>query len=709
MLAACVLQAALEVAGLVLGPGGKPLPGARVTAGGHWALADTKGRFRVQVDPGVVAVTITAPGMEPQSREIPAVGSLAVLLEPEVKGAVVEVVEGSGYSTEGSASALSRQEIYLTPGAAADVFQGVKALPGVSNASEGAELHVRGGDPSEVGIYLNGGRLAHPYHHPTTQGGIFSSVDTALVTAVTFIPGGFSARYGDALSAILDLSTESASRVPAGVALVNLASQGLALDQPLGGGLLRGSYRHSDPSLLNKWYSMASTFEESPLSQDLHLSYQHGTGENGRLTTTALLSRDHLGVDLRIQNLASVYFNRSDTQFLGATWTQTLGAGTVVNLAASHTRFGSIWSFGRWGMDQTERSTSARAEAVVQASPNLAFEGGADLDRAALDPRGQVPYDLADWGPGAVARPFAYGLAGTRAGAYLTGRYRLSDRWGVSLGGRTDRYGLLTEGTQDLRATVSFKAGPKVTLLAAGGTFHQMPPLAKLDPHQGNPALRAFRATHALVSADARNDEGAIPWQARLELYRKDYGDLAVKDPLLRYVSTGHGYAQGVDLLVKARAGAWKGHLGYGYMDTRRKEDTQPVLGPVAASVPNSLTAVLAWVPKPGWEGSASYRLASGAPVTPVLGGIPDGSGGYAPVQGAPFGDRLPVYRRMDLRATRIFPLKGAQAVTFLEIMNLLDHHNGASYSYSADFSQRRLEESTFSRRILVAGFSLSW
>jgi hypothetical protein len=50
-----------------------------------------------------------------------------------------------------------------------------------------------------------------------------------------------------------------------------------------------------------------------------------------------------------------------------------------------------------------------------------------------------------------------------------------------------------------------------------------------------------------------------------------------------------------------------------------------------------------------------------------------------------------------------------AQAVTFLEIMNLLDHHNGASFSYSADFSQRRLEESTFSRRILVAGFSLSW
>jgi hypothetical protein len=279
----------------------------------------------------------------------------------------------------------------------------------------------------------------------------------------------------------------------------------------------------------------------------------------------------------------------------------------------------------------------------------------------------------------------------------------------VSLGGRSDRYGLLDQGTRDLRATVSFKAGPRLTFLAAGGTFHQMPPLTQLDPHQGNPALRATRATHALVSADARGDDGPIPWQARLELYRKDYGDLAVRDPLLRYVSTGHGYAQGVDLLLRARAGAWKGHLGYGYMDTRRKEDTQPVLGPVATSVPHSLTAVLNWAPKAGWEGSASYRLASGAPVTPVLGGIPDGNGSYAPIQGTPFGDRLPVYRRMDLRVTHIFRFKETQAAAFLEIMNLLDHHNAAAFSYSADFSQRRLEESTFSRRILVGGLSLSW
>jgi hypothetical protein len=69
----------------------------------------------------------------------------------------------------------------------------------------------------------------------------------------------------------------------------------------------------------------------------------------------------------------------------------------------------------------------------------------------------------------------------------------------------------------------------------------------------------------------------------------------------------------------------------------------------------------------------------------------------------------LPVYHRVDVRLTRLFSRWGGRWVTFGEVMNLLDRHNAASYSYSPDFSVRRVDESYFSRRILVAGVSLSW
>lgn len=709
MFAACMLQAALELTGVVLGPGGKPLPGAQVAVGNQVAHTDAKGRFRLQVVAGAETATITAPGLEPQTREIAPGTRLLVLLEPEVKGAVVEVVEGSAYGTEGAHSAISRLEIYLTPGAAADVFQGVKALPGVSNASEGAELFVRGGDPSEVGIYLNGGHLGHPYHHPSTQGGIFSSVDTALISTISFIPGGFSAKYGDALSAVLELSTESPSRVAARGILVDLAGQGLMVDQPVAGGLLRGSYRYANPVLLDKWYGLASTFEESPVSHDLHLTYQKTVGETGRLSTTVLLSRDHLGVEHRIQNLAATYRNQSATRFLSAGWTQALGSLAVLNLVASHSRFASTWTFDRWGMDQTEQETFARAECVLQATPRLGLEGGVDSTRQSLDPRGQVPFDPADWGAAAAVRSFAYGLAGVRTGGYLTGRFLLSAKWGLSLGGRSDHYGLLGETTRDLRATLAYQAGPNLTLLAAGGSFHQLPALNQLDPHQGNPGLRALRANHALLALDARDAQAWLPWQLRLEVYRKDYGNLAVRAPGVRFASTGQGYAQGVDLLLKVRQGDWRGQLGYGFLDSRRRQDRQLELGPVATSIPHSLTAVLSWAAAPGWDWSTSFRHATGAPVTPILGGLADGHGSAVPLEGPAFGDRLPAYNRMDLRLTHLFPLGTLRVVAFAEIMNLLDRHNASSYSYNAAFTARRTEETTFSRRILVAGFTLSW
>ena len=197
-----LLQSAAVLGGVVMGSGGVPIAGAMVAAGDQHVLTDAKGCFSLK-EQGPTTLRISAKGFSPQEREAKPGETLLVLLEREAPGATVEVVEGSGYFSEGPSSSISRLEIYMTPGAAADAFQATKALPGVSNTSEGAELFVRGGKPEEVGIYLNGGRLPRPYHHPNTQGGIFSSVDTAMVTRLDFIPGGFSAKYGDALSARL--------------------------------------------------------------------------------------------------------------------------------------------------------------------------------------------------------------------------------------------------------------------------------------------------------------------------------------------------------------------------------------------------------------------------------------------------------------------------------------------------------------------------
>ncbi len=701
-------QAALELSGVVLGPAAQPLPGARVEAAGRVFTTDARGRFRIPVEGKEgVELRIEVAGFEPQTRVALPGAPLAVMMQPTSQ-AVVEVVEGSGYgSAEGSTSTLGQLDIYTTPGAAADVFQAVKGLPGVSNASEGAELFVRGGRPDEVGIYLNGGRLARPFHHPNTQGGIFTAVDTALVTRVDFVPGGFSARYGDALSAVLDLSTEQGTPARATSVLLTLPTQGVQGDRPLGPGLLRASFRHSDPVLLDKWYGLAPTFEESPLSFDGQLNWQQDLGQ-GRLQATFLGSRDHLATEVRIANQQDVYANRSRIAFGGLQWRGALNGSTGVLFAFCRNAFLQTWSFGPWGMDLRETSDFLRAELTASMGEGQDLEGGLDASRQDYRPEGQVPFDLANWSPGARPRTFSYAFDGRRTGAYLTWRGRFGPAWGLSLGGRWDRYGLLNEGTRDLRGTLSFLIREGLTLRAAWGTFHQAPSLSQLDPYTGNPALPAQRATHALVAFDGAW-AGPTSWNLRLEVYRKDYDRLVLEDARVRYAGRGRGFAQGVDLLLKASRPGFRGWIGYGYLDTRRREGDQPELGAVPTSIPHNLTAVGAWPLVPGLELSASWRYASGAPVTPILGGSPHPGGGFDPLEGEPYADRLPAYGRADLRLTRLLNWKGLRIAAFGEVMNLLNRHNAASYSYSADFSLRRVEESYFSRRILVAGVNLAW
>lgn len=703
---AFLLQVALEVQGIVLVPGGKPLAGALIQVGSVRATTDAKGAFRLALEHSG-DISICAPGYQTQTRRVEPGQAIAVMLQLEAV-AVVEVVEGSGYgSTEGTTSTLNRMDIYTTPGAAADAFQAVKGLPGVSNTSEGDELFVRGGKPDEVGIYLNGGRLLRPFHHPNTQGGIFTTVDTAMVTHLDFVPGGFSVRYGDALSAVVDLSTEVDLPTRATTALVTLPTQGIQADRLVGPGLLRGSVRHSDPVLLDKWYGLAPNFQESPVSYDGQLNWQQELGP-GRVQVTLMGNRDHLATDVRIANQRDTYTNRSNSTYANLQWHGALSETTGLNVAFSRNTFNQIWSFGPWGIDQSETSDFTRVEFTRQIGDGYCLEGGVDGSRQAYEPEGQVPFDLANWNPPAAARTFNYAFDGKRGGAYLTWRGRFGPKWGLSLGGRSDHYDLLGETTRDLRGTLSFLIREGVTFRAAWGTFHQAPTLQQLDPHSGNSALPAQRATHALLAFDATWGS-ATTWNLRVETYRKDYDHLVLEDPLFRYTGEGRGYAQGVDLLVKASLAGFRGWIGYGYLDTKRREGNQEVLGTVPTSVPQNLTAVGTWTLRAGLELAASWRYASGAPVTPILGGRPNAGSGFDPLEGGTYADRLPAYGRSDLRLTRLFAWKGVRIAAFGEVMNLLNRHNASSYSYSSDFSVRKVEESYFSRRILVMGASINW
>src|ERR1039457_4052473 len=132
--------------------------------------------------------------------------TLDVVLEMESHADHVEVT-GRGAGVEpAAAQKLAALDIYRTPGTDADPMRAVQMLPGVVKADEGAGLFVRGGDVSETATYLDRALLFHPYRYETPTGGFFGAVPPYLISGLSLSTGAFPARFGNALSGILELT-----------------------------------------------------------------------------------------------------------------------------------------------------------------------------------------------------------------------------------------------------------------------------------------------------------------------------------------------------------------------------------------------------------------------------------------------------------------------------------------------------------------------
>ena len=100
-------------------------------------------------------------------------------------------------------------DILTTPGGATDIYQALKTMPGVTQVSESAELYVRGGDPIETTTIIDQAVVYHPFTFESGYGGLFSNINQSVVNSLYFTSGGFSAKYGNALSGVLDIELET--------------------------------------------------------------------------------------------------------------------------------------------------------------------------------------------------------------------------------------------------------------------------------------------------------------------------------------------------------------------------------------------------------------------------------------------------------------------------------------------------------------------
>ena len=112
-----------------------------------------------------------------------------------------------------------------------DIFRSLQLLPGIQMGNTGfAGLYIRGGTPDQNHIILDGMTIYQLDHFF----GFFSSINSSIVKDVQIYRSGFPAKYGGAISSIIDITGKSGSTKKKKLDLfTNMLSAGFAYQQPL--------------------------------------------------------------------------------------------------------------------------------------------------------------------------------------------------------------------------------------------------------------------------------------------------------------------------------------------------------------------------------------------------------------------------------------------------------------------------------------------
>ena len=190
-----------------------------VEGGKTGVQTDVNGYFSINLPSGSYSLIITAVGYDSSVTSLnllpDAIVSKKILLsarETELKG-----VEVSGRKTEKmthintGVTTVTPRELKLLPSAGGepDLAQYLQVIPGVVfTGDQGGQLYIRGGSPSQTGIYLDGVTIYSPFHSI----GLFSVFETEAIRNVDVYTAGFGAQYGNRTSAIVDVHTKDGNK-----------------------------------------------------------------------------------------------------------------------------------------------------------------------------------------------------------------------------------------------------------------------------------------------------------------------------------------------------------------------------------------------------------------------------------------------------------------------------------------------------------------
>ena len=594
---------------------------------------------------------------------------------------------------ESSKISLNLREINTVPGfIEADVFRTLQMLPGVQSGSDfSSALYVRGSTPDQNLIMLDGITVYNPYHF----GGIFSTFNTDAIKEADFHAGGFPARYGGRMGAILNvINREGNTEKITGSGNISLISSKVLIEGPIperNG--IKGSWLFSGRrTYIDKIIDLFSRGRaEFPYHfYDYQIKTNIDLGPDHRLTYSRFYGDDILRFSAS-DRTSDIDGGTTESEYgvdwpwgnhtNGLTWRWIISPNIVAKtfLASSRYRYDFDFYFDNKETYIDNDSTihndfafdivykdiikdrTLETEIIWKANDRHTITGGFQRKDINFDLSNE--YIITTLDTTFTSKPLDMKNRTRELAAYVQDKWDVTDKIKFQGGLRFAHYNLHNKVYVEPRIGMKYNIANDMSFKMNWGRYHQFLITANdpdenfrlIDLWMGLPEDKpASVSDHAILGFEYFSPKNIL---YRVETYYKDFnhllslkqGDVYEENegevqstPFNEFWDTD-AYAYGLELLVKKTSGKFKGWVGYTLAKTFYYTPPNGWYAPNHDRV-HTLNVVTT-VELPNWvsdnlEMNAAITGSSGNPYTPIIGRANDWEqeirGGRANYPGAP-------------------------------------------------------------------------
>ena len=632
----------------------------------------------------------------------------SIVLMPEVVVSAEKLAERTSVSD----MALTKRMLLSRHGLMEDPIRVIHTMPGVMTQGDlfsASQIYIRGGAPEENLFLLDWVRVYWPWYF----GGIKSVYNTDIVETAELLTGGFPAKYGNALSSVLSITTREGNRerMSGDFSFGFINTQG-RIEGPL---TSKASYlvtgRRSYLDLILK----ESTEFPVPYFADFNFKFSYEPAAGHYIDVNGFLSKENVDFITADPDPGlpdrTVTDGNLNTQSLE--WKALFNANLYSKLSLLRAHPTYSVEVGRNFNFQIDAATvGVREDLTWELHPNHELKTGFELTQTTFETSGNLPLDPSEIDPTDISVQstfYDFSEDTWSGGGYLQDSWELLPALTLTGGGRFDYLSLNEKIDLSPRFSFRYELDSKTTLRGAWGRYHQFPNLQDIDRESG---LQSPLAIHYIVGISREFNNTFHGW---VEVYQKDYQNLVVVNTLEDYSNDGQGFARGIEFFLQKKTGALVGWLSYALSVAKRREylDTQEY--DFDFDQRHLLSLSLSYnFPKPGksqWYMPAvmalTSRYASGRPYTPIVSAERNLNGGWMPVRGETNSHRFSPFHNLNLRVEWQFLLiRKLQGTTFIEIWNLSNRRNvlGFSYQYSEEYLNNVNAQPYHTTPFLLAG-----